>query len=104
MAGRRREKAVPLLSAAWINARVDEVLDTVEELYDYLIDDGLLASGYLPFEAPLSPKIIRRMTAEQVKALLDQTAALEDQAAILQSLEGLPSTVVPEPTQPTRER
>lgn len=101
---RRRKKAVPILSAAWINPVVDKVLETVETLWDGLIDDGLLASGYLPFETPLSPKIIRRMTSEQVKALLDQTASLEDQAAILQALEGLPATVVPEPTQPARAR
>lgn len=101
---RRRKKAVPLLSAVWINEQIDDVLDTVEKLYDFLIDDGLLSSGYLPFEAPLSPKTIRRMTSEQVKALLDQTASLEDQAEILQALEGLPATVVPEPTQPTRQR
>ena len=100
----RRKKAVPILSAEWINPVVDKVLDTVEELWDGLIDDGLLASGYLPFESPLTPKVIRRMTSEQVKALLDQTAALEDQAAILQALEGLPSTVVPEPTMPYRKR
>lgn len=101
---KRREKAVPMLSAKFINTIADNVLDTAERLWDGLIDDGILASGYLPFETPVSAKVIRRMTAEQVKALLDQTASLEDQAAILQALEGLPATVVPEPTQPTRAR
>ena len=98
------KKAVPILSAPWINQQVDVVLDKVEELWDILIDDGILSSGYLPFETPINPKIIRRMTQEQVKALLDQTASMEDQASILQALEGLPSTVVPEPTAPPRQR
>lgn len=92
------DKAVSLLSATWINARVDEVMDTVEELFDYLIDEGLLSSGYLPFEEPLSPKIIRRMSSEQIQAILDQTAAIEDQAEILKALEGLPATLIPEPS------
>ena len=89
---------VPMLSAEWINDRVDNVLDRLEEIMDHLIDDGLLVSGYMPFETPLTPALLRRMTPEQVQMLLDGAGSIDEQAQILEALEGLPAAVVPEPT------
>ena len=91
---------IPLLSAEWINARVDNVLDRLEDIFDHLIEDGLMVDGYLPFETPLTPATIRRMLPEQVQELIDTAPSIEDKAAILQALEGFPASVAPEPSQP----
>ena len=87
-----------ILGAAWINEVVDNVLDRAEALFDHLIDDGVLSDGYFPFEEPMSSATLRRMTAEQVRNLLDQAVTLEDQDKLLRLLEDLPATIVPEPT------
>ena len=63
------KRGAPLLSAEWINARVDNVQDRLEKLFDHLIDEGLLASGYFPFEEPLTPKLEKKML-EQVEGML----------------------------------
>ena len=89
---------VPLLSASWINTRVDNVLDRAEEIFDRLIEAGLMVDGYLPFETPLTPGTIRRMLPEQIQDLLDTAPNPEEKAAILQALEGFPAAVIPEPT------
>ena len=62
-------KPDPLLSANWINARVDRVMDQIEEIFDHLIDDELLASGVFPFEEKITPKI-ERLLAQQAEAAL----------------------------------
>ena len=73
-------KAESLLSATWINARVDAVLDRIEELLmPRLLEGGWLSSGYLPFEAPLSSKIQRKLLQLVENELADQNP--EEQAA-----------------------
>ena len=89
---------IPLLSAEWINQRVENVLDRLEEIFDHLIEDGLLVSGFLPFETPLTAQTIRRMLPTQIQDLLDTAPNPEEKAAILQALEGFPAAVIPEPT------
>ena len=70
-------KAWPLLSAPWINDRVEHVLDRLEGIMDHLIDDGVLASGYFPFEGPMTAKIERQL-AEQVGAALEGQETVDD--------------------------
>ena len=72
-----------MLSAPWVNDRVDNVMDRLEELMDHLIDDGLLSSGYLPFEEPRTAKIERKV-AEQVGAALGgQETVSHEMASVL---------------------
>ena len=87
-----------ILGARWVNEVLDNVLDRAEELFEHLIDDGILSDGFFPFEEPVSATTLRRMTAEQVRTLLDQAVTLEDQSELLKMLEDLPATIVPEPT------
>lgn len=95
------EKPINKLSARWMNQVAERVMERVEKLMEHLIQDGLLADGYLPFTQPPDAKTLRRMTAQQLQTMLDQPGiAIEDQADIVNALDALPSTVVPEPTKP----
>jgi len=64
-----RKAEAPFLSAEWINAAVGRVLDQAEGFIQHILDDGLLSSGYLPFESPLTDALLRRMTPEQFSEL-----------------------------------
>ena len=62
---------VSILSGEWINARVDNVLNDALEILDHILVEGLLSSDYFPFEKPVTPEMIRRMTDQQLgEALL----------------------------------
>lgn len=87
----------PILGPAWINDRANNVLDRLEEIVDYLLDDGLLSQGYLPFETELTPGLLRRMQGDDIKKLLGSSGSVEEQSAILDMLQDLQATVVPEP-------
>ena len=60
------EISVSLLSAEWINARMDSVLDRMQGLFDRIIDEGILSSGYFPFEEPLDASLLPKMTEKQI--------------------------------------
>ena len=64
-------KPASLLSGEWINTRVDNVVDDAIRILDHVLVEGLLSSGYFPFEQPVTPEMVRRMTEEQLgEALL----------------------------------
>ena len=75
-----------LLSAIWINERIKNVLDQAEAIIKHLLEDGLLASGYAPLEEPLTAADIKRMTPDQLLALL---ASLQDPGQRLAVLSAL---------------
>ena len=93
------KKPVNRLSASWMNMVALNVMERAEKLFDHMINDGLLVDGYLPFTSPPDAQTLRKMTQAQLQTMLDQPGiSIEDQAVILEVLQDLPSTVVPEPT------
>lgn len=76
-------KTWPMLSAPWINARVDNVLNRLEAIFDHLVDDGWLASNYLPYEEKMTPKIERQL-AEQIGAAVEGRETMEQESPELE--------------------
>jgi len=72
-------EADSMLSAAWINARIENVLTQVEVIYNRLLYDGLLSSGHLPLETPITPKLLRRLSPVQVVQMLVSTPPAQRQ-------------------------
>jgi len=78
---------VQLLTAEWINQRIENVLDRVDVIVDHLIGDGLLASGYAPLEARLTPADIKKMSPDQIMALLASLNDPGERLAVLKALD-----------------
>lgn len=82
------KEAPNILSGAWINQRVENVLAQVEEIVDQLLVDGLVSSGYLPLEAPIDKQLVRRMTREQFAKIMENVD-LDGQALMDETLRDL---------------
>lgn len=82
---------VPLsfLNAEWINERIANVADRVNMLLDRLIDDGLLGSGYPPFETPLTDEMLMKMSPTEFRNLYDSTPSLQGKAELLARIKDL---------------
>ena len=80
---------IPYLSAEWVNERVANVTARVEAYISRIIDDGLLADGYLPFETPVTDEMLARMAPEEFRALFDTTPTIEGKAALLARMKSL---------------
>ena len=76
-----------LLSASWVNERVDNVLDRVDSLLDRIIFEGLLSSGYAPLSEPITKDLIKRMTPQQVIAVLGALKTPEERIKVLEMLD-----------------
>ena len=88
------------LSGEWINERVVNVTKKVNSLLDRLIDDGLLGSGYFPFDQPITNEMLQRMSPEEFRALYDSLASLEAKSELTQRMEVLklpPRELLPKP-------
>ena len=59
-----RQKHEEMLSAAWINARIENVTDKALAIMDEIINQ-LMSSGYLPLEAPSDADFMKRLTPQQ---------------------------------------
>lgn len=57
-----------LLSATWINDRIDNVYTKCIAIMDDLVDE-ITSSGFLPWEIPLTPQIVNKMNPEQKQQL-----------------------------------
>lgn len=77
------------LNAEWINARVSNVTAKVNALLDRLIDDGLLGSGYFPFDTPVTDEMLVKMGPEQFRALYDTMTSLEQRSALIERMKAL---------------
>ncbi len=82
-------KSASLLSAEWINQRIENVIERVDKLLDRILEEGLLSSGYLPLEKPLTKELLMKMTPQQVLALLDSYQTPEERIEVLRTM-GLP--------------
>lgn len=77
------------LSAEWVNQRVANVTARVQEYLDRIIDKGLLADGYLPFETPLTDELLSHLTPDQFRAIFDSTPTLAGKAQLLDRMKSL---------------
>ena len=77
------------LTASWINERVLNVTARVEEYLNRIIDDGLLADGFMPFQSPITDDMLARMGPEQFRAYFDTIPSLTDKAALLERMKAL---------------
>ena len=59
-----RPKTIPMLSAEWINERIDHVTDKALAIMDEIIDQ-LMSSGYLPLEGHPDADFFKRLTPAQ---------------------------------------
>lgn len=75
-----------ILSGAWVNERVENVLTITNRLLDRILFEGLLSSGYAPLEKPLDEDLLRKMTAEEVSNLLTSITDPGARLAILKEL------------------
>jgi hypothetical protein len=77
------------INAEWINQRISRVAEHVNALLDRLIDDGLLGSGYPPFETPVTDEMLMKMTPEQFRTLYDSVADEQGKATLFERMKGL---------------
>ena len=77
-----KPKAVPLLSAEWINQRIGNVTDRALAIAFKMIDD-LTYSGYLPMESPATGDFMKRLTDEQKQRLGLEPPLAEGQQQLL---------------------
>ena len=82
-------KPVSILSAEWVNERLENVLDHVDVLLDRILTEGFLSSGYLPLEKPLTKELLMKMTPEQVMAMMGSLETPEERLKIMEMM-GLP--------------
>ena len=59
-----RPKNEPMLSASWINARIENVTDKALKIMDEIIEQ-MLAAGYLPLESPSDADFFKKLTPQQ---------------------------------------
>lgn len=77
------------LNGEWINERVMNVAAKVDALLDRIIDDGLLADGFMPFESPITDEMLVRLTPGQFRILFDTIPSLEGKAQLLARMKDL---------------
>jgi hypothetical protein len=77
------------LTPTWINQRTMNVAAKVDALLDRIIDDGLIADGFLPFESPITDEMLARMNPYEFRTLFDTIPSLEGKAQLLERLKAL---------------
>ena len=75
-----------ILSGAWMNEHIRNVLDVVEHITDRLLLEGLLSSGYLVLEEPMTPEFISKLTPEQFGSILQTLPSLEAKSEMIKIL------------------
>lgn len=81
--------ALSFLTASWVNERLVNVAEKVEAILTHIIDFGLLADGYAPFETPITDEMLTRMSPEQFRLLFDATPTLDAKAVLLARMKSL---------------
>ena len=83
-----RKENTNILSSEWINTRVDNVLDSVEEIIDQLLVEGILSDGLTPLAKPVDKQLVRRMTKEQFAKIMENVD-IDGQAVMDETLRDL---------------
>lgn len=78
--------ALSFLSASFIQERMQNVEQMASKMLDRIIDFGLLADGYGPFENPVTPDMIQRMTPEQLTTYLSTLPSEAEKAQALSAI------------------
>jgi len=81
--------ALNYLTGEWINARISAVTERVNMLLDRLIDDGLLGSGYFPFETPVTDEMLSKMSPEDFRKLYDAQTDLSSRSDLFNRMKVL---------------
>lgn len=81
--------ALSFLNGEFINEHMMNVFERVSAIVDRLFDRGLLASGYLPFEMPVSDEMLQKMTPEQFRQFYDTQPSLNAKAILLARMSNL---------------
>ena len=83
-----RKENTNILSSAWINQRVENVLDQVEEIIDQLLVEGILSDGLPPLAKAIDKQLVRRMTKEQFAKIMENVD-IDGQAVMDETLREL---------------
>lgn len=81
--------ALSFLSASFVQERIANVEKMATEMLSRIIDYGLLADGYGPFESPVTPDMIQRMTPEQFETYLSSLPSEQDKAQAMAAITAL---------------
>lgn len=76
------------LNADWINQQVVAVATEVTKILDSIID-GMLATGYAPFESPVTDDMLSKMTPEQFRTFYDTVPTEEGKANLFARMQAL---------------
>lgn len=105
-----RDGSTSYLSAEWVNERILNVRNRIRKLLiQRIINNGLLSSGYKPFQSPITPEILAKMTPEQAQMLINSLptiGAKQQVIAMLQAMKLPPlrSLMVQNPTHVPSQR
>lgn len=84
-----RRSRPPVLSAVWINERIERIVEVATTIVqERILTEGLLYNGYLPGEIPLTDAMLARMSAEELRLLLPKLT-YEQQLLVLKRVEEL---------------
>lgn len=75
--------ALSFLSASFVQERMRNVEQRATEIINRIIDFGLLADGFGPFESPVTDDMILRMTPDQLETFLSTIPSEQEKAQIL---------------------
>jgi hypothetical protein len=81
--------ALGYLNGEWVNARVMNVADKATAILERIIDQGLLAGEFAPFESPITDDMLMKMRPEQFAALYQTLTSEEERAALLAKMKDL---------------
>ena len=82
-----KEERFSLLSSTWMNARVRNIEGWVERLVDRILLEGIISTGFLPFEEPITKAHLKRMTPEQFDSVIQQVTDEQVRQHLLQMAE-----------------
>ena len=77
------------LSATWVNERIFNVAQQVDNYIARIIDQGMLVDGWGPFESPLTDEVLMRLTPDQFRGLFDSEPTIEGKAALVARMKNL---------------
>lgn len=94
--------ALSYLNADWVNKQVILVAQQCTDILDSIIG-GLLASGYAPFESPVTDEMLQKMTPEQFRTYYDTVPLEEGKADLFARMKALklPTRELLPPAHPT---
>jgi hypothetical protein len=75
-----------ILSGEWQNERINNVLDRIEKIIDRLLLEGLLSSGFLVLEPPMTVEFVSKLTPKQFGSILNTLPTIEAKSEMIKML------------------